>query len=234
MKSRRTWAAFAAVAGVVAAAPASAALVTSRDALGGTDFIDWATVGNSFDSLPEPLEMTSNGGVTAIVRGSGNGLVRDGFLGSLLPYRTVASRSCGADEQGQPINCGVPRISLSFASGLTGFGAQIQDSGFDAAFVGSISVFDSLGNLLESYTARGFNSAPFLGVLRTTADIFRIDFGTNSGLDFAINRADFIGGLPEVPPPPPSSVPEPASLALFGLGLTGAAFAGRWRRRKSG
>jgi hypothetical protein len=94
-------------------------------------------------------------------------------------------------------------------------------------------VFDALGNLLESYTASGFNSAPFLGVSRATADIFRIDFGTNTGRDFAINRADFIGGSPDVPPPPTSSVPEPGSLALFGLGLTGAGLAGRWRRRKS-
>jgi len=102
MINRRTWAALAAIAGMVTAAPASATLVTSRDALGGTDFIDWETVGSSFDSLPEPLEMTSNGGVTAIVRGSGNGLVRDGFLGSLLPFRTVESRRCGADDAGSP------------------------------------------------------------------------------------------------------------------------------------
>ena len=235
MNSRRTWAALTAVAGIVTAAPASATLVTSRAALGGGDFLDWETVGSSFETLAEPFDLATTGGLTATVRGSGNGVVRDGFLGNLLPFRTIESLRCGFDDAGQPVNCGVPRISLSFATGLRAFGAQIQDIGFDESFLGSISVFDLLGNLLETYTAAGFNSAPFLGVSRSTADIFRIDFGTNTGRDFAINSADLLRGLPEVPTdpvPPAQSVPEPSSLALFGLGLSGALFAGRRRSRK--
>ena len=233
MDSRRTWAALAAVAGIATAAPASAVLVTSRDALGANDTLDWETVGQSQFIIDEPFEMTTSGGLTATVRGSGNGLVRDGFLGDLLPYRTVETRRCGFDDAGQPSNCGVPRLSISFATGLMAFGAQIQDIGFDERFLGSISVFDLLGNLLETYSAAGFNSAPFIGVSRSTADIFRIDFGTNTGRDFAVNRADLLRGLPEVEAPPTHSVPEPSSLALFGLGLSGAVFAGRRRSRKA-
>lgn len=233
MNSKRIWAVLTAIAGIASAAPASATQIVSRDALGGNDVLDWATVGQSLFILDEPFDMNTAGGLTATVRGSGNGLIRDGFLGDLAPFRTVQTMRCGFDDAGQPRNCGVPLVSISFATGLRAFGAQIQDSGFDEPFLGRISVFDLLGNLLESYTASGLNSAPFLGVSRPTADIFRIEFATNTGRDFAINRADLLRGLPEVEAPPNPTVPEPSSLALFGLGLTGAAAAGRRRRRAS-
>lgn len=234
MNGRRTWTALTAIAGMVAAAPASATLVTSRDAFGGNDTLDWETVGQSQFILEEPFDMATTGGLTATVRGSGNGLVRDGFLGDLLPYRTIESMRCGFDDAGQPVNCGVPRISISFATGLMGFGAQIQDIGFDQSFLGNISVFDLVGNLLETYSVAGFNSAPFLGVSRAAADIFRIEFGTNTGRDFAINRGDLIRGAIQEPPPPSSSVPEPSSFALFGLALAGVAFARKRRSDPSG
>src|SRR5262245_28582104 len=135
MNSRRTWAALAAIAGMVTAAPASAVLVSSRDALGGNDTLDWQTVGESTFIIDEPFDMLTTGGLTATVRGSGNGLIRDGFLGSLLPFRTIETRRCGSDDAGQPVNCGVPRISISFATGLRAFGAQIEDIGFDESFL---------------------------------------------------------------------------------------------------
>jgi hypothetical protein len=233
MKSGRVWAATIVVAGLVSAAPASATLITSRAALGGNDVLDWATVGQSLFILDDPFDITTTGGLLATVRGSGFGFVRDGFAGNFSPGDALLMTR-GGDFCG---NCGVQRMSIEFAAGISAFGAQIQDIGYDSPFLGMISVFDSLDNLLESYSVPGFslsiadNSAPFVGVSRSTADIKRIEFGTNSGRPFVVNRADLLGGRSPPTEPPVTSVPEPSSLAVFGLGfaLLGLTFVGRRR-----
>src|SRR5215831_4481142 len=217
MKRSRIFAALAACACLASALPASATFITSRTALGGTDSIDWGQLSDAFFFVDEPATVTTNHGLTAVATGSGSGFERDddgaGFVGDFTRGDHLL------------VTVGTPRIRITFENGLSAIGAQIQDSGLDFSFIGSISAFDSLGNLLESYSlgaiseSRHDNSAIFLGIARSTNDIASILFGTNTGRAFAINQVDLIAGAvepPPAPPPAPTGVPEPGSLALFG------------------
>lgn len=218
-----------------ASVAASAALVTSRGALGGDDFIDWGQLGaDNVQVTPQPAAVTSNGARAATVGNLGPG-------GELWRFDQAGASSgfggnfADGDELLSTFFSSGP-IRIDFADGIGRVGAQIMSFAF-GAFDGVITVFDAGNNQLESYTVSGLssadadNSAIFIGITRAAADIRRVEFNilTSDPLDsLSINQVDFGlrgtgngggGG---------GQTPTPATLALVSLGLLGL-----WRSRRN-
>ena len=115
-----------------------------------------------------------------------------------------------------------------------GFGAVFSD--VDLAATTSLSFFDAANNSLGTYYASAFNNGlSFLGIyftdpLELIARV-RITLGNDEGgaVD-SVSLDNLIFGEPNAvgtTQPPTTSVPEPTTLALFGLGLIGFGFVRR-------
>ena len=201
------------------AMPASASQVLLRADLHGTDFIDWGSLG--FDGTPvgSLAAISTHLGLDADVSLVAGVLTRQNqgtsWFGNFAPGAKLLS--AGRVTPKGP-------ISINFATGLSAIGAQIETRAYSPPdFDGVIAVYDEFDMLLETHTRSGVSvdfaddSAIFLGVARSTADIFRVDFNIGVPLlEFSINQVDLIAGV-ALP-----TVPEPSGLPLLALGLLGA------------
>ena len=206
------------------AMPASASQVLLRADLHGTDFIDWGLDrdGTTLSTSKNISTAVGLAAKVAVVAGKLTLQTQDlSWFGNFASGASLLS--AGRVTPKGP-------ISITFVNGLRAIGAQIQTRAYSPPdFDGVIAVYDRFDHLLESYTRSGQSvnsaddSAIFLGVARSSADIFRVDFNIGVPLfEFAINQVDLIAG---VAPPP---VPEPLGLSLLALGLLGVAL----RRRR--
>jgi hypothetical protein len=210
--------------------PAQASLteVTSRAALGGTDFVDWGQLGASFTPVPSGSTVTSNLGRTLTITDDLGGPMQrrdqgNGWNGNFAP----GDHLLWMNSPGQ----GPLTLTISGLPLLSAIGTQIQ-ADFFGAFTAKIEAFDSSHTSLGSFTEDGNsqptndNSAIFLGVRSSSADIASIVYSltaaTNDVRDFAINQLDFSS----------QAVPEPSTLVSLGvMGLCAAGFGLRRRIR---
>ena len=205
------------------ALPASASLVTLRANLHGTDYIDWAaSFGVENNTFIGPNASTTHAALPFSVDSVDGQLNRQNqgsaWLGNFAKGDSLLSTGEAKFFPEGP-------ISISFLRGLSAVGAQIQTRDYLRNFDGVISVYDKTHLLaLETYTRHDGhstnsedNSAIFLGITRSTADIFRVEFTTNSPtFEFALNQVDLIAGVPTGP------LPEPSGLPLLALALLGS------------
>jgi len=210
-------------------APAEYIDVNSRAFFLNNDYADWVNFGATFTTISSgstiassnfglPLTVANTNGADLQVLQQGLGL---GWNGNFAPGNGVLWTDVSSIGSGPLI--------INFPVPVFGGGAQIQ-ADFFGTFTGTVSAYDSLGNLLTTYSLAGTsnnagdNSAIFLGILDSNAQISRLAFDVTNVIqadgsagvdhDLAINQLDFL-----VCPGAVTTVPIPGAAMLLGSGL---------------
>jgi len=203
-------------AGVCLAGSAQAqALVTARAAIPAPDPVDWAVLGDDAYPLGDPFHIGSAMGVSVSVAETGHGLSDQsgGVFGTIrqagspMGEGTLNGNFAPGDIALYALDGGT--VSLTFPRGVYGGGAQVAVPAPTASGAGAFTVqvqaFGRDGAPLASWTrggtfsARGDNSAPFLGIVDAAPDIYRISYtGVSPHYGLFLNRFD-IATAPAAP-----------------------------------
>lgn len=201
--------------------------VTSESALGPDDYIQWSALGSQNTSVANPTSSTSAGGLGYTVSQSGAGSFArldqgSGWIGNFGSGETLLFTG-GSNGP----------ISINFATGVNGVGAQIQ-SDYYGAYAAKLEAFGAGSNSLGSFTFSGIassaqdDSAIFIGLLSNTADIFGVTFSLVSAPSNTVTQFA-IGNVALVTTP----IPEPEIYAMMSIGLGLLGWVGRRRKQQT-
>jgi hypothetical protein len=194
-------------------------VVTSRAALGGTDFIDWAQMGPDSTTLLNGFKVTSNSGT----------ITADVSAGTQMTRLTQGVTWHGNFAPGDPVTwttTWLGPVDIIFDTLVYGVGAQIQQNPVAGAFTATLQVYDASNTRIGNFSLAGNstnandNSAIFLGALDSTPSIWRMVYNTTNS-NFAINQLDLV------------TVPSPSTIWLLGVGLGLLGLTGRRGRTRS-
>lgn len=208
---------------------------TDRGSFGANDLVDWGQVGLCIPDLPAPFTAVSAGGIGvsgSVANGatvntttqrhpddSGGCPSYDGWFGNFAPDDNLIWTN----------NAGP--LTLTFDRPVSGAGAQIM-ADFYGDFTAQLDAYSGATLLGSVVNLAGFsigdadNSAIFLGLrdldgAEITSVVFTVLSASIDPDDFAINQVSL------------DEVPEPATWALLGSGLTLVGLQ-RWRARRQG
>lgn len=178
------------------------ASVASRTALAGNDNLDWGDLGPPSGSLPQPVNIRSEGGLSVVLTNSSNppstsqasfhrakqnffGGWRGNFaLGDELLYTNSAQI-----------------ITIDFPTPIVAAGMQVQPGSLIVAFTIRVEALDAGGAVLAFFDVTGIssnaedNSAPFVAIRGSGGAVFDKIRITNQTVmatpGIAMNRVDF-------------------------------------------
>ncbi|MFM9828782.1 MAG: PEPxxWA-CTERM sorting domain-containing protein [Sphingomonas sp.] len=200
-------------------APAAAnAAPTIWSGTGATDSVNFGQLGN-FTQVSSGTALTSVGGLgLTLTTGTGGQAQRlnqgNGWGGNFAPGATLLYNQTAGD------------LTFTFANAVRGVGAQFQ-ANFFGPFTARVTTNDgSFFDVPGVSNSNGNNSAIFIGVQNTVANITSIRFHQQTGTggnDFAVGNLSLLTG---------GGVPEPTTWALMIVGFGAVGGAMRTRRSK--